>query len=86
MYRNSYLYYFCPLKYEKSTLKSRIIYSKIAEMFSKVKLFWEGHKNLHNIPHGFEIYLVNFTALMGRSALNQQNYKIHLSFCSNWNI
>ena len=25
----------------------------------KVQLFWEGHKNLHNLPHGFEIYLVN---------------------------
>ena len=25
----------------------------------KVQLFWEGHKNLRNIPHGFDIYLVN---------------------------
>ena len=25
----------------------------------KVKLFWEGHKNLRNLPHGFDIYLVN---------------------------
>ena len=25
----------------------------------KVQLFWEGHKNLHNLLHGFEIYLVN---------------------------
>ena len=26
---------------------------------SKVQLFWEGHKNLLNLPHGFDIYLVN---------------------------
>ena len=25
----------------------------------KVQLFWEGHKNLHNLPHGFDIYLVS---------------------------
>ena len=25
----------------------------------KVQLFWEGHKNLRNLPHGFDIYLVN---------------------------
>ena len=25
----------------------------------KVQLFWEGQKNLRNIPHGFDIYLVN---------------------------
>ena len=24
----------------------------------KVQLFWEGHKNVHNCPNGFEIYLV----------------------------
>ena len=24
----------------------------------KVQLFWEGHKNLRNLPHGFDIYLV----------------------------
>ena len=22
----------------------------------KVQLFWEGHKNLHNLPHGFDDY------------------------------
>ena len=32
-------------------------------------------------------YLEMFsTALTARSALNQQNYKIHLSFCSTWDI
>ena len=23
---------------------------------SKVQLFWEGHKKLHNLPHGFDVY------------------------------
>ena len=23
------------------------------------QLFWEGHKNLRNLPYGFDIYLVN---------------------------
>ena len=27
--------------------------------FSKVQVFWEGHKNLRNLPRGFDIYLVN---------------------------
>ena len=25
----------------------------------KVRFFWEGYKNLRNLPHGFDIYLVN---------------------------
>ena len=25
----------------------------------KVQLLWEGHKNLCNLPHGFDIYLLN---------------------------
>ena len=25
----------------------------------KVLLFWESHKILHNLPYGFDIYLVN---------------------------
>ena len=29
----------------------------------KVQLFWEGHKNLHNLPHGFDIYLVNLKTI-----------------------
>ena len=24
--------------------------------FYKVQLFWEGHKNLHNLPYGFDVY------------------------------
>ena len=31
---------------------------KIKQAF-KVQLFWEGHKNVHNRPDGFDIYLVN---------------------------
>ena len=27
--------------------------------YFKVQFFWEGHKNEHNRPYGFEIYLVN---------------------------
>ena len=23
---------------------------------NKVQLFWEGHKNLRNPPHGFDVY------------------------------
>ena len=29
----------------------------------KVQLFWEGHKNLRNLPHGFDIYLVNIKTM-----------------------
>ena len=28
-------------------------------MGCKVQIFWEGHKNLRNLPRGFDIYLVN---------------------------
>ena len=24
---------------------------------------WQGHKNLHNLPHGFDIYLVNIKTM-----------------------
>ena len=29
------------------------------DFFFKVQLFWEGHKNLRNLPHGFDVYQVN---------------------------
>ena len=35
------------------------VYFDFVNLKGKVQLFWEGHKNLHNLPHGFEIYLVN---------------------------
>ena len=28
-----------------------------------VQLFWEGHKNLRNLPYGFDIALVNVKAM-----------------------
>ena len=28
------------------------------DLAAKAQLFWEGHKNLGNLPHGFDIYLV----------------------------
>ena len=28
-------------------------------MAFKVQLFWKGHKNLRDLPYGFDIYLVN---------------------------
>ena len=27
-----------------------------SEFYHKVQLFWEGHKNLRNLPHGFDVY------------------------------
>ena len=29
----------------------------------KVHLFWEGHKNLHDHPYGFDNYLVNIKTI-----------------------
>ena len=35
--------------------------SKLPPQFvvDKVQLFWEGHKNVHNLPLGFDVYLGN---------------------------
>ena len=30
---------------------------------NKVQLLWEGHKNLYNLPYGFDIYLVNIKSM-----------------------
>ena len=30
--------------------------SKNQIVFRKVQLFWEGHKNLHHPPYGFDVY------------------------------
>ena len=35
------------------------VHTRIEFQVGKVQLFWEGHKNLHNLSHGFDIYLVN---------------------------
>ena len=34
-------------------------YSKLAESVIKIQLFWEGNKNLLNLPRGLDIYLVS---------------------------
>ena len=50
----------------------------------KVQLFWEGHKNLRNIPHGLDIYLVNvrkiaqiFVAFSEKLNFNSWEINIH---------
>ena len=29
----------------------------------EVQLFWESHKNLRNLPHGLDIYIVNIQTM-----------------------
>ena len=63
------------------------MHSRPYAQHSKVQLFWEGHKNLCNRPHGFDIYLVNvnimtmiaqiFVAFSGN--LNFTNLKKYIS-------
>ena len=38
-------------------------YLKTFNSVSKVKLFWEAHKNMRHPPLGFSIYLVNFKTM-----------------------
>ena len=38
---------------------SSVLFWKSWRIHVKVQLFWEGHKNLHIVPQGFDIYLVN---------------------------
>ena len=47
--------------YHYSTISSVVFSTILMKMRTvhKYQLFWEGHKNLYNLPHGFEIYLVN---------------------------
>ena len=40
---------FLPFWYDVDCIKSR-------HLSNKVQLFWEGHKNLRNLPHGLDIY------------------------------
>ena len=54
-------------------------------ILGKVQLFWEGHKNLRNLPRSLDIYLVNvqtmrkiaqiFVAFSEKLNFNQNNYK-----------
>ena len=54
---------------------------------AKVQFFWEGHKNLHNLPHGFEIYLVNIKTMRKIAQIfvafsEKLNFNISGSLCS----
>ena len=44
---------------KKIRIESSIVTVRSSVTSVKVQLFWEGHKNLRNLPHGLEIYLVN---------------------------
>ena len=35
------------------------VHTRTEFQVGEVQLFWEGHKNLRNLSHGFDIYLVN---------------------------
>ena len=37
----------------------QIALARLSLWNSKVRLFWQGHKNLRNLPYGFDIYLVS---------------------------
>ena len=43
----------------KSTFCKKVTVDKDEKSPFKVQLFWEGHKNLHIRPYGFDIYLLN---------------------------
>ena len=44
---------------KNDTTQTKVGYfSKTTEIFNKVQLSWEGHKNWRNLPHGFDIYLI----------------------------
>ena len=53
------------MKKVKKKEKCQKIWPSPAKLFQEatfgieVQLFWEGHKNLRNLPHGLDIYLVN---------------------------
>ena len=55
----SWVYVFCRHHSELRNILGLHLLSHIA----KVQLFWEFHKNLHNLPHGFDIYLVNIKTM-----------------------
>ena len=38
-------------------------------MFGKVQLFWEGYKNMRNLPNGFDIYLVNVKTMRKKAQI-----------------
>ena len=44
-----------------------------------VQLFWEGHKNLHNLPHGFDVYWANVKTM-------RKSLQIFVAFSGKLNI
>ena len=42
-------------KYRGNIYFGEICYD-VDSLLLKVQLFWEGHKNLSNLPHGFDVY------------------------------
>ena len=54
----------------------------ILSLTIKVQLFWEGHKNLHNFHHGFDLYLVNVKTIR-KSAPSQKSSSPNYSTCAN---
>ena len=67
---------------------------KMQLQLSKVKLFWEGHKNLHILPQGFDIYLVDvktmkkiveiFVAFSEKLNFKQNNVRCWPKFLANY--
>ena len=54
----------------------------------KVQLFWEGHKNLRNRPHSFDIYLVNVKTMRTIAHIfvafsEKLNFNVHI-VCISW--
>ena len=41
----------------------KYLFLSIFAVSIKVQLFWEGHKNLRTLPHGFDICLVNIKTM-----------------------
>ena len=50
---------FCTQWWTDNNLYKTVSNNTYIVLACKVQLFWEGHKNLHHPPYGFDIYLVN---------------------------
>ena len=44
----------------------------------KVQLFWEGHKNLRNLPHGFDIYILSNVKIILADSTNCRKAELYL--------
>ena len=56
---NSFIYSKDTIFWEKVLQNSFDMLSSLAHPLCKVQTFWEAHKNLCNLPHALDIYLVN---------------------------